>query len=225
MGHILVIEDDPGIVDFIDRGLRGSGLSVRCELDGDSGLQSALAADVDLVVLDMMLPRRSGATILATLVERRPGLPVIVLTARGELEDRVKGLKAGAVDYMVKPFALAELQARIQAQLRAARQVPTTTLHHAGVELDMLTRRVRYHGRSVSLSTTEFDLLAYFMHHPDTVLSRERILRGVWGYEHDPRTNIVDVYVGYLRRKLGSSDGPAPIRTLRSVGYKLLVQP
>jgi DNA-binding response OmpR family regulator len=195
---------------------------VQSALDGESGLQSALDADVDLVVLDMMLPRLSGATILSELVEQRPGLPVIVVTARGELEDRVEGLHAGAVDYVVKPFALAELQARIQAQLRAARQLPATTLRHAGVELDMLTRRASYRGHSVNLSATEFNLLAYFLHHPDIVLSRERILRSVWGYQHDPGTNIVDVYVGYLRRKLGSVGAPAPIHTLRSLGYKLL---
>ena len=224
MGHIVVIEDEPRIVDFIYRGLHAKGLEVRYALDGESGLRAALAADVDLVVLDLMLPKRSGATILAELVEHRPGLPVIVLTARGELEDRIEGLQAGAVDYIVKPFALSELEARIRAQLRAARQIPITTLRHAGVELDLLSRRVRYHGLPVQLSVTEFDLLSYLLHNPDRVLSRQRILQDVWGYEHDPGTNIVDVYVGYLRRKLGRNGDQAPIRTVRSLGYQLRAQ-
>ncbi len=221
MSRIVVVEDEPGIVDFVERGLRGAGFEVRSALDGDAGLEYALAPDVDLVVLDLMLPRRSGAEILAELVSRRPGLPVIVLTARGELEARVEGLRSGAVDYMVKPFALIELTARIHAQLRAASQTPSTTLRHAGLEVDLLTRRVRFNGRSVRLSATEFDLLTYFMHNAGSVLSREQILRAVWGYRHDPATNIVDVYVGYLRRKLHDSRQPSPIRTVRSLGYQL----
>ncbi|MFZ0090547.1 MAG: response regulator transcription factor [Solirubrobacteraceae bacterium] len=221
MGHIVVIEDEPRIVDFIDRGLRASGLDVRSALDGETGLEYALAEHVDLVVLDLMLPGRSGASILAELVTQRPGLPVIVLTARGELEDRVGGLHAGAVDYVVKPFALSELVARIRAQLRAARSSPATTLRHGGLDVDLLARRVRCDGQAVRLSTTEFDLLAYFMQHPGSVLSRPQILRAVWGYEHDPSTNIVDVYVGYLRRKLVTNGRPSPIRTVRSLGYRL----
>ncbi len=225
MGQIVVIEDEPGIIDFIYRGLRAGGLEVRCALDGETGLEMALAERVDLVVLDLMLPRASGLEVLAELVKARPGLPVIVLTARGEVEDRVEGLEAGAVDYMVKPFALAELLARIQAQLRAARQAPPTTLRHAGLEVDLLGRRVSWHGAPVRLSNTEFDLLVYFMENPGRVLTREQILRAVWGYQHDPATNIVDVYVGYLRRKLSSDVRAAPIRTVRSLGYQLEDRP
>ena len=221
VGHIVLIEDEPGIVDFIDRGLKARGLEVRAAMDGDRGLDLALAEHVDLVVLDLMLPGRSGMEVLHELTHRRPGLPVIVLTARGEIEDRVGGLDAGAVDYLVKPFALAELEARVRAQLRAARQSPPTTLRRAGLEIDFLTRTVRTNGELVRLTNTEFDLLAYFMNHPGQVLNRQQILRAVWGYGHDPATNIVDVYIGYLRRKLGAGGRSVPIRTVRSRGYRL----
>ena len=146
---------------------------------------------------------------------------MIVLTARGELDDRVAGLDAGAVDYVVKPFSLAELAARIRAHLRVARQSPSTTLRCGELELDLLSRDVRHGGVLVRLSTTEFELLAYLLHNSGQVLSRERILRAVWGYEHDPGTNVVDVYVGYLRRKLGVAGQHVPIATVRSVGYRL----
>jgi DNA-binding response OmpR family regulator len=220
VGHIVLIEDEPGIVDFIDRGLRARGFEVRAAMDGEAGLDLALAEQVDLVVLDLMLPRRSGMDVLRELAQQRPGLPVIVLTARGEVEDRVGGLDAGAVDYLVKPFALAELEARIRAQLRSARQAQPTTVRRAGIEIDLLSRSVRCNGESVRLTNTEFDLLAYFMNHPGQVLNRQQILRAVWGYGHDPATNIVDVYIGYLRRKLSTGDRPVPIKTVRSRGYR-----
>jgi DNA-binding response OmpR family regulator len=219
--HIVLIEDEPGIADFVQRGLSARGFSVRSAFDGDTGLEYALAEGVDLVVLDLMLPRRSGMDVLAELVEHRPGLPVIVLTARGDVEDRVGGLDAGAVDYLVKPFVLAELAARIRAQLRVARQAPATTIRVAGLELDLLTREVRHDGHLVRLSNTEFDLLAYFMNNPGRTLTREQILRAVWGYQHDPATNIVDVYIGYLRRKLGTGKGSTSLKTIRSLGYQL----
>jgi DNA-binding response OmpR family regulator len=143
---------------------------------------------------------------------------VIVLTARGEIEDRVAGLDAGAVDYLVKPFSLSELAARIRAQLRVAAQTPATTLSAAGIDINLLTREVHRGEQLVRLSTTEFELLVYLMQNRGRVVSREQILRAVWGYGYDPGTNVVDVYIGYLRRKLG--DGPkSPIVTVRSVGY------
>lgn len=219
--QIVLIEDEPGIVDFVRRGLQARGLEVKAALDGDHGLELALGEGVDLVVLDLMLPGRDGMEILGALSDRRPGLPVIVLTARGEVEDRVDGLDAGAVDYVVKPFALAELEARIRAHLRMARTAPETTLRSGGIEIDLLTRVVRSHGEPVRLTNTEFELLAYLMSHRGQVLDRPRILRAVWGYGHDPTTNIVDVYIGYLRRKLTSGDRSAPIRTVRSRGYRL----
>jgi DNA-binding response OmpR family regulator len=218
VASIVVIEDEPGIVDFLERGLSAAGFRVRSARDGDSGLALALSDRVDLVVLDLMLPGQSGSQILAALVDQRPGLPVIVLTARGEVEDRVAGLQGGAVDYVVKPFALAELDARIRAQLRAASQAPDTTLRHDGITVDLLARQVSVDGGSIRLTTTEFDLLAYLMRNPGHVLSRSQILRTVWGYGEDASTNVVDVYIGYLRRKLGRTD---LITTVRSRGYRL----
>jgi DNA-binding response OmpR family regulator len=224
-GLILVIEDEPGIVDFVERGLAAHGFEVISAPDGETGLQRALRDDVDLVVLDMMLPGRDGHSVLAELHERRPELPVIALTALADVEHRVAGLDAGAADYLGKPFSLAELAARIRAQLRLAGQTPQTTLSAGGIELDLLTREVRRAGELVRLSTTEFELLAYMMRNRGRVLSREQILRAVWGYDYDPGTNVVDVYIGYLRRKLhlGEPDrhgGGAAIVTIRSVGYR-----
>lgn len=222
MAHLVLIEDEPGIVDFMVRGLTLAGYEVESAPDGERGLQLALGEDVDLVVLDLMLPRMSGHEVLDRLADQRPGLPLIVVTARGELEDRVGGLKAGAVDYLVKPFALDELEARIDAQLRVARQAPETTLRGAGLTVDLITRRVTHDGHDVRLSATEFELLTYLLHNIGRVLSREQILRAVWGYDHDPATNIVDVYVGYLRRKLSGPDRrPVTITAVRVRGYRL----
>jgi DNA-binding response OmpR family regulator len=222
VAYVVVIEDEPGIADFVTRGLAASGHTVAAAGDGVSGLDMALGDGVELVVLDLMLPRLSGHEVLTRLADQRPGLPVIVLTARGEVEDRVNGLRSGAVDYIVKPFAMAELQARVDAQLRAARQAPETMLRGAGLTVDLIARRVTHDGEPVRLTTTEFDLLAYFLHNIGQVLTREQILRAVWGYEHDPVTNSVDVYVGYLRRKLaGSGRTPVTITAVRSRGYRL----
>jgi DNA-binding response OmpR family regulator len=217
-GVILVIEDEPGIVDFLERGLRAQGFDVISAMDGSAGATAAVENEVDLVVLDLMLPGKSGLDVLATLREDKPGLPVIVL---GEVEHRVAGLDAGAVDYLTKPFSLTELAARIRAQLRAASHAPRTTLSAGDIEVNLITREVRRGGELVRLSTTEFELLAYLMHNRGHVLSREQILRAVWGYEYDPGTNVVDVYIGYLRRKLRAHGTNAPIVTVRSVGYRL----
>ena len=220
---ILVIEDEPGIVDFLERGLRGYGFTVRSALDGVRGGEMALHEDVDLVVLDLMLPGRSGLDVLDEVRRARPMLPVILLTALGEVEDRVRGLDAGAVDYLTKPFSLGELAARIRAQLRVVSQSTNTSLRAAGIEADLLSREVRYHGALVTLSTTEFELLVYLLRNQGRVLTREQLLRAVWRYDHDPGTNLVDVYIGYLRRKLREAGNvrEAPIVTVRSVGYRL----
>jgi DNA-binding response OmpR family regulator len=222
---ILVIEDEPGIVDFLQRGLRSHGFDVVSAGDGVSGTEQALGGGVDLVVLDIMLPGRDGLDVLKTVHEAKPRLPVIALTARDAVEDRVAGLDAGAVDYLVKPFSLSELAARIRAQLRVASQSRPTTLAGAGIELDLLTREVRRDDELVRLSTTEFELLAYLVRHKGQVLAREQILRAVWGYEYDPGTNVVDVYIGYLRRKLRSASGKVPIVTVRSIGYRFDDEP
>lgn len=221
--RVLLIEDEPGIVDFVRRGLEVDGLDVHTASDGIEGERLALEECFDAVVLDLMLPGRDGLAVLAAVRRSKPETPVIVLTARGEIEDRVAGLDAGAVDYLVKPFSLAELRARVRAQLRVVAQTQTapTTLRGADIEIDLLTRRVSRGDAVVPLSSTEFELLIYLMRHCGQVLSREQILGAVWGYEHDPATNVVDVYIGYLRRKLGRRDDPAPIHTVRAVGYRL----
>jgi DNA-binding response OmpR family regulator len=218
---VLVIEDEPGIVDFVSRGLEGEGYVVESALDGLAGERRALAEGFDLVLLDLMLPGRGGLDVLASIHQARPSLPVIVLTARTEIEDRVAGLDAGAVDYLIKPFSMAELVARVRAHLRLIAEASDTTLSGAGLEVDLLTREVRRDGERVFLSKTEFELLVFMLRHHGQVLTREQLLSAVWGYAHDPATNVVDVYIGYLRRKLARGDGSTPISTVRSVGYRL----
>jgi DNA-binding response OmpR family regulator len=219
-GRILVIEDEPGIVDFLERGLRSYGFDVESAVDGVIGGERAVSGSFDLIVLDVMLPGRSGLEVLGQLRESKPSLPVIILTARDAVEDRIAGLDAGATDYLTKPFALSELAARVRAQLRVVAQTPATTLTGGDVQVDLITREVRRAGVPVRLSTTEFELLSYLLRNTGRVLSREQILRAVWGYDYDPGTNVVDVYVGYLRRKLRRSGDKDPIVTVRSVGYR-----
>jgi two-component system, OmpR family, response regulator len=217
---ILLIEDEPGIVDFVKRGLEAEGFPVQAALDGIEGERRALRESFDLIVLDLMLPGRSGIEILSALRQAKASVPVLVLTARGEIEDRVAGLDAGAVDYLIKPFSLAELAARVRAQLRLAMQSPAASLRVGDIEVNLIARDVRRAGEPVRLSSTEFDLLVHLIRNRGRVLAREQILSAVWGYEHDPQTNIVDVYIGYLRRKLATPGNPAPIVTVRSVGYR-----
>jgi DNA-binding response OmpR family regulator len=222
--RILVVEDEAAIADFVQRGLEAEGYTVACAEDGIDGERQALDDDVDLVVLDLMLPGRDGLSVLQSIRHSKPALPVIALTARDAVEDKVAGLDAGATDYVTKPFSFDELTARVRAHLRRPADREPTTLHAAGIHADLLSRDVKLGGESVHLSTREFDLLVYFMRHPGEVLSRERILRAVWGYDFDPGTNVVEVYVGYLRRKLELRDRPAPIETVRSAGYRLAVR-
>jgi DNA-binding response OmpR family regulator len=220
--RILLVEDERGIADFVERALRAQGHAVEVAADGVDGGLRAVGSDLDLVILDVMLPGRDGFEVLDEIRTVKPALPVIMLTARGEVADKVAALDAGATDYMTKPFSVEELLARVRAHLRTPVQAETTRLRVADIELDMLRRTVSRDGSAVHLSAKEFDLLAYFMRHPGQVLSREQILNGVWDYSHDPGTNIVEVYVGYLRRKLALDDRPVPIQTVRSAGYRLV---
>jgi DNA-binding response OmpR family regulator len=217
--EILVVEDESGIADFLERGLRAEGYDVRVAGDGEAGVRAALDPGVDLVVLDRMLPLLDGLEVLARVRRSRPALPVIMLTAKGEVADRVEGLDGGATDYVTKPFAFEELLARIRAQLRAGGS--ETAVEAAGIRLDLVTREAHRAGVTTELPGREADLLAYLMRNEGHVCSREELLSAVWGYEHDPGTNIVQVYIGYLRRKLARPGSPAPIETLRSAGYRL----
>lgn len=219
--RILVVEDEPAIADFVQRGLQAEGHQVEIAVDGPTGQERALAPEVDLVVLDRMLPGLDGLQVLRAVRAERPALPVILLTARAEVADRVEGLDAGATDYVSKPFAFEELAARVRAHLRAPAQAKATELEAGGIHADLLTREVTRDGVHIHLSAKEFELLAHFLRHPNQVLSREQLLSAVWGYDFDPQTNIVEVYVGYLRKKLALPDSPTPIQTLRSVGYRL----
>jgi DNA-binding response OmpR family regulator len=220
--RILVVEDEHAIADFVERGLRAEGYAVTCASDGEQGELEALTGDFGLVLLDVLLPKKSGLEVLKSIRAAKPELPVIVVTARGETEDKVEGLDLGANDYVAKPFAIAELLARIRAQLRRPEQREAGGLEVGDISLDFRTRRVERGGRQINFTTREFELLAYLMRHPNQVLSRTQILNAVWGYDYDPGTNVLEVYVGYLRKKLGSSNGPAPIETVRSAGYRLV---
>jgi DNA-binding response OmpR family regulator len=219
--EILIVEDEAAIADFLERGLGREGFAVQVVGDGIEGERLALDHPFDLVVLDRMLPGRDGLEVLAAIRRSKPSLPVIMLTAKTDVSDRVEGLDGGATDYVTKPFAFAELTARVRAQLRQASREMGTTLEAGGIRLDLVNRRAEREGLHVDLPKREADLLAYLMRHAGRVCSHEEILTAVWEYDHDPGTNIVQVYVGYLRRKLGRPDSPAPIETVRSVGYKL----
>jgi DNA-binding response OmpR family regulator len=219
--EILVVEDEAGIADFLARGLEGEGYGVTVASDGASGERLALSPGTDLVVLDRMLPGRDGIEVLASIRRAKPALPVILLTAKADVADRVEGLDLGATDYVTKPFAFDELLARIRARLRESDGSSETTLEVGGIRLDLLTREAIRGDHAVRLPDRESELLAYLMRHAGRVCSREQILAAVWGYDHDPGTNVVQVYVGYLRRKLSLPGSPAPIETVRSVGYRL----
>jgi len=219
--EILVVEDEPAIADFLGRGLKAEGYDVITANDGIEGERRILDGNVDIVILDRMLPGRDGIEMLAAIRRVKPTLPVIVLTAKGEIADRVEGLDRGATDYMTKPFAFEELLARVRARLQPPDTHVATVLEAGGMRFDLLARRVERGSLSVNLSEREAALLAYLMRRPGHVCTHREILVSVWGYDHDPGTNIVQVYIGYLRKRLALPDSPAPIETVRSVGYRL----
>jgi DNA-binding response OmpR family regulator len=219
--RILVVEDERGIADFLERALRSQGHVVDVAADGVDGQRMAVDGDVDLMILDVMLPGRDGVELLRGVRRVKPTLPVIMLTARGQVADKVAGLDAGATDYVTKPFSVEELLARVRAHLRAPIQTESTRLAAHGIVMDLLKREVTRDGIPIRLSTKEFELLEYFLRHPGQVLSRGQLLGAVWGYTHEPKTNVVEVYIRYLRRKLALDGRPAPIETLRTAGYRL----
>jgi DNA-binding response OmpR family regulator len=222
--RILLIEDEPGIAEFVRKALQAQGHQVDLASDGVDGERRALLSTVDLVILDRMLPGQEGVDVLRAIRAAKPQVPIIMLTALGEVDDKVQALDAGATDYVTKPFSVDELLARVRAHLRPVSQAEATRLTAAGIEVDLLSREVHRDGETVRLSAKEFELLVHFMRHPNQVLSRAQLLSGVWGYDFEPQTNVVEVYVGYLRRKLGGPDRPAPIDTIRSAGYRFTVR-
>jgi DNA-binding response OmpR family regulator len=221
--RILVVEDERTLAGFIAQALEAEGYAVTLAHDGESAEVEALSGDYGLVLMDVMLPGKGGLEVLDVIRARKPELPVIVITARGAVEQRVEGLDRGANDYVTKPFSFEELLARVRAHLRTTSQRESAALEAGDVRLDLRTRRVERAGQEVRLTAREFELLAYLARHPDQVLSREQILNAVWGFDFDPGTKVLEVYIGYLRRKLGDEDGGGPIETVRNVGYRLRV--
>ncbi len=216
MSRILVAEDEVRLASFLEKGLRGSGFATTVVSDGISASAIARDEDFDLMVLDLGLPGKDGLEVLRDLRNAGQALPVIVLTARGDADDRVSGLEMGADDYLAKPFHFEELVARIRVRLRSGAATEQTQLRVGDVALDLRTRWVSVGGETVELSAREFELLRTFLQHPNHALSREQLLARVWGYDYDPGSNVVDVYVGYLRKKLGADR----FETVRGVGYR-----
>jgi DNA-binding response OmpR family regulator len=218
MNRVLAVEDEPRFASFLAKGLRASGFTPTVVDDGERASLIACDEHFDLVLLDVGLPKKDGFAVLADIRRRGERLPVIMLTMRDDLVDKVHGLTHGADDYITKPFEFEELLARIHARLhRTAGPVEPTVLTVGNVTLDLRSRRVSVAGRSVDLTARQFTMLEVLVRHPDQVLSREQLLSHVWGYDFDPGSNIVDVYVGRLRDKLG----PELIDTVRGIGYRL----
>jgi DNA-binding response OmpR family regulator len=215
--RVLVVEDEAGIRAFLGRAFEAEGFRVEVAEDGEHGLMRALVGDFEFVVLDLMLPGLDGLEVLRELQLRRPTLPVLILSARTDLATKLRGFELGAVDYLAKPFSLDELLARARVQLRRAHDAPGATLHAGNLTLDPARRQARFGDVVADLSDREFRLLHFLMLHVGEVVSRQRLLSEVWGYDFDPRSNVVDVCVRRLRRQLGPD---APIETVRNAGYR-----
>lgn len=217
MNRILIAEDEPRITAFLEKGLRANGFVTVIADDGHAASAAARDSDFDLLILDLGLPGIDGQTVLRRMRARGERMPVVILTARQGVTDTVAGLDSGADDYVTKPFHFEELLARVRARLRDPGRVDPVILRANDVEIDLRSRRVSVAGRAVELSAREFVLLETFLRHPGQLLSREQLLAHAWGYDFDPGSNIVDVYIGHLRKKLGGNI----IETVRGMGYRL----
>ncbi len=218
----LIIEDDQTIADFVARGLRESGFAVDQAADGETGLKAALHHPYDVAIVDLMLPKREGLSVIDELRRRGRSTPVLILSARRSVDDRVRGLQAGGDDYLTKPFAFAELLARVQALVRRASRAPEpTTLTIGDLSLDLLTRKVTRAEVSIDLRPREFALLEYLLRNAGKVISKTMMLSHVWEYSFDPQTNIVDVLVSRLRDKIDRPFETKLLHTVRGVGYVL----
>lgn len=220
--RILLVEDDETIADFVEKGLREAGFAVDRAADGDTGLHRALAEPYDVAIVDVMLPKRDGLGLIDVLRARGVRTPVLILSARRSVDDRVRGLQAGGDDYLTKPFAFTELLARVQALIRRATGASEPTrLAVADLSMDLLSRRVQRAGHTIELRPREFSLLEYLLRNPGKVLSKTMILSHVWGYTFDPSTNVVDVLVSRLRDKIDRPFDQKLLHTVRGVGYVL----
>lgn len=224
MTTVLVVEDEPRVASFVTQGLEAAGYVTRTAATAQEAIAVAKSGqEIEVILLDVGLPDRDGFELLAEIRNVDSSVRIIMLTARGDVPSRVKGLDLGADDYLPKPFDFDELLARIRAQLRGAKQPAAAVLSAGDIELDLRSRRVRRDQKQVDLSAREFSLLDFFMRHPGQVLSRAQLLNGVWGYDFDPGSNVVDVYVGYLRAKLDRSSEPSVISTVRGGGYRFSI--
>lgn len=217
MARVLIAEDEARIASFVNKGLSANGFSVTVVGDGLSAYDYASTGDFDLMILDIGLPGLDGFGVLRKLRDTGNQIPVIILTARDSVQDTVSGLEGGADDYMPKPFRFEELLARVRVRLSNNRPADLTVLSYGGLQLDLRTRQATVGDRTIDLSAREFALAETFLRHPGQVLTREQLLSHVWGYDFDPESNVVDVYVRYLRRKLGAER----FATLRGMGYRL----
>ncbi|WAL58699.1 response regulator transcription factor [Thermocoleostomius sinensis] len=222
MNRILIVEDEPRIAAFLEKGFRANGFITAIVQDGQAAIRFAIEDEFDLIILDLGLPGKDGLLVLEELRGQGFQKPIIILTARDDVNDKVNGLEHGADDYVTKPFHFDELLARVRVRLRTNKNSMASAqsdmvLQRQNLRLDLRTRRVYIGDRSVELSAREFTLAETFLRHPDQVMSREQLLNHVWGYDYDPGSNIVDVYVGYLRKKLGDD----LIETVRGVGYRM----
>jgi len=219
--RVLVVEDEPVIADFIVRGLTEQGYAVDLARDGAAALELADPGSFDVILLDIMLPKVDGLTVCRRLRERGNKTPVLMLTARDTVDDRVRGLDSGADDYLVKPFAFAELVARVRALSRRVPGLTDTVLRVADLELDTATRSARRGDRGIELTTKEYALLEYLMRNPNRVLTRTMITDRVWNYDTLNLANVIDVYIGHLRRKIDDGHAIRLIQTVRGAGYKI----
>ncbi|VGO20332.1 response regulator transcription factor [Pontiella sulfatireligans] len=219
---VLIVEDDRKISSFVQKGLKEQGYVVDACHDGDSGYDLASGENYDVILLDIMLPGRDGLSILRALREEKNTVPVILLTARSGLDERVEGLNMGADDYLPKPFFMEELIARIIAVSRRASGEQLSVIHHGNIALNLITREVKRDGETLELTSREFNLLELLMRSPGRVYSRTQLLEHVWGYDFDPQTNVVDVYIRRVRGKIDSPDASSLIGTVRGVGYRFL---
>jgi two-component system response regulator MprA len=220
--RVLVVDDEPQLRRALERALKLEGYEVGLAADGQEGLAALASAPYDAIVLDVLMPKRDGLSVCRELRERGDRTPILMLTARDAVQDRVDGLDAGADDYVVKPFALDELLARLRALLRRTNGSGADgQLSYADLTLDPATREVRRGDRPIELTKTEFALLEHLMRHPRLVLTRSQLFEAVWGYDFGPRSNSLEVYIGYLRRKTEASGEPRLIQTVRGVGYAL----